>query len=241
MTNCMTKYAPQSIDDVVFNNAYNEQSLKLIFQGMRCKHLFLCGTNGNGKTTIATLVAEELTKHCPQLLMTDSIEQVMAQKDIEAFFMRVHTIAILSGARSGDRAVIVFNELDQYEGSLARLWTAMDNLENELLVIITTNHPMKFENAVRSRCKKYNFTRIMPRDFLSRAQVILTSEGVTLTDAQVLHYLKSMTVTTSDVRDYMSVLDELIFMSRNSMPLPLIPSATVTPPKPVTPVLSLVK
>jgi replication-associated recombination protein RarA len=241
MINCIDKYAPKNINDVVFNNAYNEHSLKMIFQGLRCKHLLLSGTNGNGKSTIARLVAEELTKHCPTLLITDSLEFIMGQKDMEGLFMRAHTMAMISGARNGDRVVIVLNELDQFSGSLARLWTAMDNLENELLVIITTNHPMKFENAVRSRCKKYNFTRIKPNEFLVRAQFILMSEGVTLPNADVLHYLKTMTVSMSDVRDYLSVLDELIFMSHHNLPMPPIPSAVVAPLKPVTPMLMLVK
>lgn len=240
MTTCEIKYAPKHINDVVFNNAFYEQQLKLIFQGYKTRHLFLSGQNGNGKTTLANLIAEHLTAHCPYLLLNDSIDTVMAQKDIYTFFMSVRIGADMFGAVGGDRAVIVFNELDKYTGSLDRLWTVMDRMKNDLLVIITTNYPMQFENAIRSRCEKFNFTRITPADFLARAQYILKQEKINLLDADVLHYLTSMTVKTSDVRDYLSVLDQLIFMNQRGISLPVVPA--VPAPQPLTPpVLTVVK
>lgn len=237
MTNCEIKYAPKNINEVVFNNAVYERQLKMIFSGYKPRHLFLSGTNGNGKSTIADLISEELTKQCPALLMNDSIEKLMAQKDLFDYFMLVRQTALLTGANIDDRLVIVLNELDKFTGSLDRLWTTMDRLKSELLVIITTNYPMKFENAIRSRCLKFHFTRITPAEFLNRAQYILTQEQLFLPDADVLHYLSTMTVKISDVRDYMSVLDELIFMSQNNIPLPVVPA-----PQPLTtPVLTVVK
>lgn len=241
MTKCEIKYAPATIDEVVFNNAYYEQDLKLIFQGFKCKHLFLSGTNGNGKTTLANLIANYLTQHCPYLLMHESIEQVMAQKDIRDFFSRTHFASFGMGARRGDRVVIVFNELDKYEGSLDRLWTAMDRLTDELLVIITTNNPMKFENAIRSRCDKFSLSRITPEQFLPRAQSILKKESVELPDRDVLHYLTVMTIKTSDVRDYLSVLDKLIFMTQHNMPLLPVPAQTTVANPLVKTTLSVVK
>jgi DNA polymerase-3 subunit gamma/tau len=224
MTTCEIKYAPQHINDVVFNNAVYEQQLRMIFRGFKTRHLFLSGTNGNGKSTIADLIAEELTKHCPALLMDEPIEKLMAQKDLYDYFMLVRQTALLMGASNDDRVVIVLNELDKFTGSLDRFWTTMDRLKKELLVIITTNYPMKFENAIRSRCEKFHFTRITPAEFLSRAQFILKQEQLILPNKVVLHYMTDMTVKTSDVRDYMSVLDRLIFMSQNNMPLPDVPA-----------------
>lgn len=236
MITCEVKYAPTHINDVVLNNAFNEQQLKLIFQGFRTRHLFLSGTNGNGKSTLANLIAHELTKHCPYLLLNDPIDTVMSQADLYTYFSMVKNTAGMYGASSNDRVVIVFNELDKYSGSLDKLWTAMDRLKDELLVIITTNNPMKLENAIRSRCDKYNFTRITPDEFLSRAQYILTQENLILPDASVLHYLNTMTIKTSDVRDYMSVLDKLIFMNLHNMPLAAVPA-----PQLMQPVLTVIK
>jgi DNA polymerase III gamma/tau subunit len=115
----------------------------------------------------------------------------------------------------------------------------MDRMKDELLVIITTNYPMKLENAVRSRCAKFNFTRIPPADFLARAQFVLRQENIHLPNSHVLHYLTSMSVVTSDVRDYLDVLDDLIYSSQNNLPLPLV--LPPQPVQPVQPVLTVVK
>jgi replication-associated recombination protein RarA len=236
MTKCEIKYAPKQINDVVFNNPENERRLKMIFQGFKTRHLFLSGTNGVGKTMIADLVVHHLTSHCPFLLIEDPIETIMAQDDLYIYFLNAIHFAKLAGANNGDRLVIVFHELDSYTKPLDKLWTVMDRMKDELLVIITTNYPMKFENAVRSRCAKYNFIRITPEDFVCRAQHILHQENIHLPDAHVLHYLKTMSVTTSDVRDYLDVLDDLIYSSQNNLPLPAIP---VSQPK--QPTLSVAK
>ena len=235
MTKCEIKYAPQSINDVVFNNAENERRLKMIFQGYETRHLFFSGTNGVGKTLITDLVVNHLTRHCPTLLVVESIEKVMAQDDLYIYFLNALHFAKLAGAKNDDRLVIVFHELDKYEKSLDKLWTVMDRMKDELLVIITTNYPMKFENAVRSRCAKFNFTRITPDEFLARAQHILKQENIHLPDSHVLHYLTIMSVTTSDVRDYLDVLDDLIYSSHNNLPLP-----AVSIPQPKPPLLTLV-
>jgi len=224
MTKCEIKYAPQSINDVVFNNLENERRLKMIFSGFKTRHIFLSGSNGTGKTLIADLVIKHLTGHCPYLAINDPIEQLMANDDLYLYFLNSLQFAKMTGANDKDRLVIVFHELDNYTKSLDKLWTVMDRLKDELLVIITTNNPMKFANAVRSRCAKFNFTRITPDDFVRRAQHILNQEKVHLPDSHVLHYLKTMSVTTSDVRDYLDVLDDLIYSSQKNLPLPAIPS-----------------
>jgi DNA polymerase-3 subunit gamma/tau len=236
MNKCEIKYAPKHINDVVFNNPENERRLKMIFQEFKTRHLFLSGTNGVGKTMIADLVVHHLTNHCPCLLIEDSIEKIMAQDDLYIYFLNAIHFAKLAGANNGDRILIVFHELDSYTKPLDKLWTVMDRMKDELLVIITTNNPMKFANAVRSRCAKYNFTRITPEDFVCRAQWILKQENIDLPDAHVLHYLKTMTVTTSDVRDYLDVLDDLIYSSQNNLPLPAIPIS-----QPKQPTLSVAK
>lgn len=239
MTSCELKYEPKSINDVVFNNPHYENKIKLIFQGFKTRHLFFSGSNGSGKTTLANLIAHNLTNHCPYLNLNESIETIMDQDDLYAYFMRIYNTARFSGSVEGDRIVVIFNELDKFKGSLDRLWTVMDRMKDELLIIITTNAPLIFENAIRSRCEKFNFTRITPEQFLARAQYILRQEQLILPDSHVLHYLNSMTIKTSDVRDYLSVLDQLIFMHQNGVALPATPYSNIKPT--IRPSLSVIK
>lgn len=219
--NCEVKYAPASINDVVFTNAWTESSIKAIAKGLPVSGLLLSGSNGNGKTTIANVIANELTKHCPTLHMNDSIEKFLGYEDTRQVVLNVTTFCRTGcGATAKDRVVVIFNELDKFKGRLDKLWLAMDVLKEDLLVIITTNEPMNIPLSLRSRCDKYDFRRVTPAEFLSRAQFILKAEGVTLPDADTLFYLTSMTVKVSDVRDYLRVLDKLIYMTQNAIALP---------------------
>jgi replication-associated recombination protein RarA len=223
MTKCEIKYHPDCIHDVVFNDADNEQRLKMIFRGFRTRNLFLSGTNGVGKTLIADLIVKYLAQSSPLLHLDNSIETLMSKADLFNYLQNALQCARITGANKNDRLIVVFNELDKYPKSLDKLWAVMDRMVDDLLVIITTNSPMKFENAIRSRCAKFNFTRITPSDFLERAQYILTQENIRLSNSTVLYYLTSRTSSISDVRDYLGVLDELIFLNQNNMPMPNVP------------------
>jgi DNA polymerase-3 subunit gamma/tau len=221
------KYAPTSINDVVFTNAWTESSIKAIAKGLPVSGLLLAGSNGNGKTTIANVIANELTKHCPALHLNDTIEKFLSYADIRVTIIGLTTFYRTGcGATAKDRVVVIFNELDKFNGRLDQLWLAMDGLKDDLLVIITTNDPMSIPLPLRSRCDKYDFRRVTPAEFLSRAQFILKAEGVTLPDAATLYYLRAMTNKVSDVRDYMRVLDKLIYMTQNGIALPPVVAAS---------------
>jgi replication-associated recombination protein RarA len=148
------KYAPQNINDVVFNDPNTEVFMKMIVSGQYyCDNLMLYGTNGNGKTTIANLVAKALTGNSG-LLIQDTIEQFLDRDDLTTYLS--NTVQFYGDAQR-QRCVVVFHELDKYSKCLSRLWTVMDDHKHQLMVIFTTNDPLKFENAVRSRCDKYEF------------------------------------------------------------------------------------
>jgi replication-associated recombination protein RarA len=212
MTNiaAQTKYAPQSMNDVVFNDPNTEFFLKKIALGeMPCTHLMLYGTSGNGKTCIAKIISELLTRNSG-LLLKYSIEDFLKLNDLEVILSNTITFY---AENSTDRCVIVFHELDKHRGSLARLWTIMDDYEKSLMVIFTTNNPIDFEAPVISRCDKYEFTQIPPVAFANRAQHILSIEGISLSRSEVIHYLTTYTGHMCDVRDYMRTIDKIIALN----------------------------
>jgi DNA polymerase III subunit gamma/tau len=201
------KYAPQTINEVVFNDPNTEVFMKMIVLGQySCDNLMLYGTNGNGKSTIANLVAKALTDGTG-LLIQDSIEEFLGRDDLSTYLS--NTIQFFGDAQR-QRCVVVFHELDKYSKSLSRLWTLMDDHKDKLMVIFTTNDPMKFENAVRSRCDKYEFTQISPNEFAPRAQHILQQEGVVMTLAEVTKNLEKYTGGNRDVRDYLRIIDKML-------------------------------
>jgi DNA polymerase III gamma/tau subunit len=79
---------------------------------------------------------------------------------------------------------------------------------------------------VKSRCDKYEFTRITPAVFAPRAQSILQHEGLTLTVDEVKQYLQRYTTAHSDVRDYLRVMDKILSLDRAGMLPPPKPGET---------------
>lgn len=230
MTNIsvQSKYAPQSMSDVVFNDSNSEFFLNQIVLGqMPCTHLMLYGTSGNGKTCISSIIAKSLTNDSG-LLLKHSIDEFLKLADLDVI---LHNTVTFYATKPNDRCVIVFHELDLHKGSLARLWQVMDEHEDKLMVIFTTNNPTDFETPVISRCDKYEFTQIAPDVFADRARHILSLEGVSLTRAEVIHYLTTYTGHLCDVRDYMRTIDKIIALSKFSR-LPAVP-AIAPQPKPV--------
>jgi DNA polymerase-3 subunit gamma/tau len=206
-----TKYAPQSMADIVFSSPEAELFIPLIASRQHpCTHLMLYGTSGNGKTSCANIIARELTQntHC---LLSDYIGDFLARDNLKSYLSN----SIFISEPEADRCVIVFHELDKHKGSLAPLWQIMDEFENELMVIFTTNNPTDFESPVLSRCDKYEFTKVTPQQFSKRAVEILNQESIKMTTQDVIHYLTTYTGALADVRDYMRVLDKIVTLERS--------------------------
>ena len=209
-----TKYAPTSLDEVVFNNKDTEYFLKGMTTGKySCENLILYGSNGNGKTTIANLMATALTGGSG-LLINDTIDQFLGRPDLKNF---LNNTAHLYGDDQHKRCVVVFHELDKYTKSLCRLWSVMDETKDCLLVIVTTNDLMKLEKSFRHRFDCYKFAQITPMEFAPRAQDILQHEGVEMSLADVAKYLEEHTTFNRDVRDYLRVLDKIIAMNNDGI------------------------
>jgi hypothetical protein len=114
---------------------------------------------------------------------------------------------------------MVLNEFDNAKRGVSKFWTALDACEDGAMAIITTNHVMNIDRSVRSRFDMIEFPGVSAMAALPRIQYVLQAEGVTLPDAQVLHYLQSVE-NLMDLRKYFKVADELIFLQSNGLPFP---------------------
>jgi replication-associated recombination protein RarA len=148
-TSSQSKYAPQSMKDVVFNDPQTRVFMEaIVAKKYKPLHLMLHGTSGNGKTSIANIIARELTQDSG-LWLKHSIQDFLAIDDLHDFLDRNQRAFSTS---SSERCVIVFHELDKYKRDLSKLWTAMDEREDLLMVIFTTNNATHFETPWSCPC-----------------------------------------------------------------------------------------
>lgn len=214
------KYAPQNLSEVIYPDATVQRRIDAYAHGQLQGHVLMHGPNGTGKSTVANLLPKAI----------DGSDAIVEDKDFDALLERADLKDYLRNACAANRFsgstkfFLVFHELDNVKCRLDKLWTVMDDLQDELMVIVTTNNPMKVHASLRSRCKLIEFPALTARQVLSRAQFILKAEGVTLPDAQVLHYLQAWD-HVGDLRKYFDVLDELIFLQQSGMPFPVVQQA----------------
>ena len=147
-------------------------------------------------------------------------------KDLKSYLKQTaHVAQVINGSKY----FLVYDEADAVKGNFAKFWTAVDYCGSDVMVIFTTNNPMAIPASIRSRSDEIAFPALTPQQFLSRAQFMLNAEKIQLPNAQILHYLTQIQ-HTPDIRKYCKKIDEIIYLTRNNLHLPPVPSVAANQP-----------
>lgn len=214
---CAIKYAPQSLTDVIYPNQAVQTRINAYANGLLDSHIILHGPNGTGKSTISRLLPNAIVGGVAMIESKD-FDEILSKKDLRSYLSNICTLNSNSAQR---KAFFVFEEFDNATVNLNKLWTVMDAFADQLQVIISTNHEMLIHKSIRSRCDLINICKLTAQAVLPRAQFILKSEGLSLSDDYVLSYLQQAD-WSGDLRLYMRKLDELLAAQAMGMPLPAV-------------------
>jgi len=213
------KYKATTLNDCVFANQTIQNRIQAYASGNLKGHLILHGPNGTGKSTIADLLPYAIDGQDAYIEPKD-FDDLINVKDLRNY--------LENGYFYWGKTYLVFHEFDDAKGSFSLFCKTIDKLQNKVMMIITTNNPMKIHQSIRSRCNCISLPALTATDVLPRIQFILRAEGIHLPDIQVLAYLKSWD-KHGDIRKYLDVVADLTYLHKSNLPFPLV---TTSRPKP---------
>lgn len=211
---CEIKYAPNQLNEVIYPNVGVERRINGYATKQLEGHMILHGPNGTGKTSLANLLVKEIGNQHPEIERKDA-DELLAQPDLKKYLKQAAAYAAMT---TSEKFFLILNEFDYSKKNLNKFWTALDACGDGVMAIITTNQPMDVHASIRSRCDVIEMPGVCAEAALQRIQYCLSMEGVNLPDAQVLHYLKNY-VQGFDLRRYFRIADQIIYLSKNNMPM----------------------
>lgn len=215
---CAIKYAPKTLEDVIYpNQAVKTRLLQGYATGLLENHVILYGPNGTGKSTISRLLPNAIMGG-QAAVENDDFDELLNRRDLKQYLRSACAMYKLT---EQSKVFLVFEEFDNAKVNLNKLWTAMDACADELQVIISTNNEMNIHKSIRDRCDMVNIPKLSASVVLPRAQFILNSEGLSLSDDYVLAYLQQADWKGS-LRFYMQKMDELLATQALGLSLPAV-------------------
>lgn len=219
------KYRSQTFDDVVGQDPISK-TLKNAIETGRVAHAYLfSGTRGVGKTTMARILAKALnclksdgptTSPCCKC---DSCVSINTGEDIDVIEIdgasnnRVDEIrelrenAIYRPARARYKIYIIDEVHMLTTQAFNALLKTLEEPPEHVKFIFATTEPNKVIATIQSRCQRFDFHNINPKQVAGQLKSILKKEKIKYEDDLVLALAK---MANGSMRDGLSLLDRLI-------------------------------
>jgi DNA polymerase-3 subunit gamma/tau len=219
------KYRSLTFEDVVGQDPI-AKTLKNAIETGRVAHAYLfSGTRGVGKTTMARILAKALNcleSDGPTITpccKCDSCTSINIGEDIDVIEIdgasnnRVDEIrelrenAIYRPARARYKIYIIDEVHMLTTQAFNALLKTLEEPPEHVKFIFATTEPNKVIATIQSRCQRFDFANINPKQIANQLKSILKKEKITYEDDLVLALAK---MANGSMRDGLSLLDRLI-------------------------------
>ena len=215
------KWRPKVFSDVIGQEHITETLKKQVAEG-RTSHAYLfTGTRGTGKTTCAKILAKAVNcEHpvngdpccrCPSCVglengsFLDVLELDAASNNGVDQVRALRDEAIYAPANVKKRVYIVDEVHMLSTAAFNALLKILEEPPAHLMFILATTELHKVPATILSRCQRYSFKRILPKDIAKRLTYVAQQEQIDLTPdgAELLSRLAD-----GALRDGLSLLDQ---------------------------------
>jgi DNA polymerase-3 subunit gamma/tau len=238
------RYRSQTFDDVVGQEA-SARTLKNAIATDRVAHAYLfTGTRGVGKTTMARILAKALNclkydaptpTPCCQC---DSCLAIHEGEDIDVLeidgasntgvehIRELRQNSIYRPARARFKIYIIDEVHMLSVSAFNALLKTLEEPPEHVKFILATTEPNKVLATIQSRCQRFDFRNIHPKEIAEQLQKILTEEGIQAEEALVRRVAR---LANGSMRDALSLLDQLLSMAQGELTLELLAELLGTP------------
>jgi len=219
------KYRSQTFQKVIGQDPI-VKTLQNAIKNDRVAHAYLfAGTRGIGKTTMARLLAKALnclacekptTEPCCKC---DSCVAINQGQDIDVIEIdgatnngveevrRLRENAAYRPARSRFKIYIIDEVHMLSNAAFNALLKTLEEPPEHIKFIFATTEPNKVIPTIQSRCQRFDFANINPRQIADQLRFILRQENITYHEDLILPLAK---MANGSMRDALSLLDRLI-------------------------------
>ncbi len=190
------KWRPKTFADVVGQEHITETLQRQVAEG-RLSHAYLfTGTRGTGKTTCAKILARAVNcehpengnpcNRCPSCLgiesgrLLDVVELDAASNNGVDSVRALRDEAIYSPAQVKKRVYIVDEVHMLSTPAFNALLKILEEPPEHLMFILATTELHKVPATILSRCQRFSFRRIQPKDIVGRLNYIAGQENIDL-------------------------------------------------------------
>ena len=215
------KWRPKTFSDVVGQEHVTETLQRQVTEG-RLSHAYLfTGTRGTGKTTCAKILAKAVNcehpengnpcNKCSSCLgiesggFLDVMELDAASNNGVDHVRALRDEAIYSPAQVKKRVYIIDEVHMLSIAAFNALLKILEEPPEHLMFILATTELHKVPATILSRCQRFAFRRILPREIVGRLNYIAEQEGIDLRPdgAELLAH-----IADGALRDALSLLDQ---------------------------------
>lgn len=197
------KYRPHTLEDIVLNDETLTQVKKYIKQGI-IPHLFLCSAPGQGKTSLAKMLAADIFK-VDYLYINCSDENNVAtvRNKISGF---ANTLSFDNRFK-----IIILDEADGFANIQSQqiLRNLMEETSDNTRFIFTANYKGRIIEALRSRCDELDITPTK-KGVANRVLRILEAENVKVDKDQSDLLFNMIERFFPDVRSVVKILQRSV-------------------------------
>ncbi len=222
------KYRPQTFDDVA-GQEHITTTLKNELKNGRVSHAYLfTGSRGTGKTTCAKILAKAVNcldlkdgSPCGECEMCREIDSGRSIDVFEIDAASNRSIAnireIIDEVQTAPHRckyrVYIIDEVHMLTPeAFNALLKILEEPPKHVVFILATTEVHKILLTIQSRCQRFDFHRIPPRDIADRLLYVANQEGVTLSDSAAMLIAS---VSDGALRDALSLMDRCLAISKN--------------------------